>query len=309
MTTRTALLIHNPGAGSNAEQSAEAYAEAMASPGTEIRIHPLTEGEDAAAIAREAVQAGVKWIAVAGGDGTVEAVAAELAGGDVPLGVIPAGTYNNFALSLNLPKNPLEASAAIRAGRVKKMDVGFANGRTFFECAGAGLDAALFPLGEEIKGGRFFHWLTLLKRAWQYPRQEFHLTFDRPIGEAVQGHHARHHFRRLHQDTLRISALMVTASNGPYYGMNFTVAPGARLDDGLLTVNVFKRYSKWELMRHFMSISHGRREYCPKAITFRVRTVEISGPRRLHAHMDGTPFEGWPLTIECRPQALPVFVP
>lgn len=309
MTTRTALLIHNSGAGSNAEQSAESYVEAMASAETAIQIHRLEEGENATEIARKAVQGGVNWIAVAGGDGTVEAVAAELAGGNVPLGVIPAGTYNNFALSLNLPKEPLEACAAIRAGRVKKMDVGFANGRTFFECAGAGLDAALFPIGEEIKGGRFFHWVTLFKRAWQYPRQEFHLTFDRPICEAVQGAHSRHHLRRHRKTTLRISALMVTASNGPYYGMNFTVAPGARLDDGLLTVNVFKRYGKWELMRHFMSISHGRREYCPKAITFRVRTVEISGPRRLHAHLDGSPFDGWPLKIECQPQALPVFVP
>lgn len=303
----TALLIYNPGAGSNADKSAESYLEALARPDVQIRMHALQPGEDAAAVAREAIAEKVAWIAVAGGDGTVEAVAAELIDGSIPLGVIPAGTYNNFALSLNLPKDPIEACSAIRSGRVKRMDVGTANGKAFFECAGSGLDAALFPLGEEIKGGNLLRWLTLLRRAWTYPRQHFTLTFDRPVCEAMTSGH--HHSRKHRKNSIRLSALMVTASNGPYYGMNFTIAPGARPDDGLLTVNVFKRYSKWELWRHFVSISYGKREYCPKSISFRVKSVEINGPRRLHAHLDGTPFDGWPLRIECRPQSLPVFVP
>jgi len=307
MAKGTALLIYNPGAGGNADKSAESYARALASPDIQIRVHPLESGEDAARIARDAIRENVAWIAVAGGDGTVETVAAEMIDGSIPLGVIPAGTYNNFALSLGLPRDPIEACAAIRTGKVKRMDVGTANGKPFFECAGAGLDAALFPFGEEIKGGNLLRWFTLLRRAWTYPRQHFTLTFDRPVCEAMTGGHS--HSRKHRKRSLRVSALMVTASNGPYYGMNFTIAPAARPDDGRLTVNVFKRYSKWELCRHFVSISYGKREYCPKAIAYRVKSLEIAGPHPLPAHLDGSPFEGWPLRIECHPQALPVFVP
>lgn len=302
-----ALLIHNSGAGSSGAADSDALIAALSSPDCLIKLHALQEGEKADEIAAAAIEQGAKWIAVAGGDGTVEAVARAMIGTNVPLGVIPAGTYNNFALSLDLPKESLEAAALIRAGKVKKIDVGFANSQPFFECAGAGLDAALFPLGEEIKGGSFLRWFTFLRRAWTYPKQRFELTFDRPVCDALVSKSHGKHYRKLRSKTLRVSALMVTASNGPYYGMNFTVAPGARIDDGLITVNVFKRYNKLELWWHFFSISFGRRGYSPKAITFRAGRLEIGGSKRQHTHLDGNPSKEWPLKIECRPGALQVF--
>src|SRR5262245_46672517 len=66
------------------------------------------------------------WSAVAGGDGTVESVAAAMVGTSLPLGVIPAGTFNNFARSLNLPLDPIEACQVIVAGDARPVDVGFA---------------------------------------------------------------------------------------------------------------------------------------------------------------------------------------
>jgi diacylglycerol kinase family enzyme len=51
------------------------------------------------------------WIAVAGGDGTVESVASDLVGTTLALGIIPAGTFNNFARSLHLPLDPRTLAA------------------------------------------------------------------------------------------------------------------------------------------------------------------------------------------------------
>jgi diacylglycerol kinase family enzyme len=101
---------------------------------------------------------------------------------------------------------------------------------------------------------------------------------------------------------------MLTISNGPYFGMNYAVAPEQRMDDGLLTVSVFSRYSKLQLWWHFASIAFGRREYSPKSIAFRVAKLRVDSPRKLPVHLDGSPQKDlWPLDVECKQDALRVF--
>jgi diacylglycerol kinase (ATP) len=257
---------------------------------------------------------GHDWIAVAGGDGTVESVAPALVGTTLPLGIIPVGTFNNFARSLDLPLDPIEACQVILAGNVQPTDVGIANGRPFFECLGSGLDAALYPLTEEIKSGRVHRIVDFVRRAYHYRSQRFELTLDRPACDALRRastNESRHLVRVLERNrksSLTLSALMIIVSNGPFFGMNFAVAPHERMDDGLLTVSVFSRYSKAQLWWHFASIAFGRREYSPKSIAFRVARVQVNGPQKLPVRLDGSP-QGdlWPLDIECNKGALRVF--
>jgi diacylglycerol kinase (ATP) len=254
------------------------------------------------------------WIAVAGGDGTVESVASSLVGTTLPLGIIPAGTFNNFARSVDLPLDPIEACRVILAGNAQPTDVGLANGRPFFECLGAGLDAALYPLGEEIKSGRIHRLIDFLHRAYHYRRQKFVLTLDRPACDALargsinESHHLVRSLRWNRKFKLNLSALMLIVSNGPYFGMNFAIAPDERMDDGLFTVSVFSRYSKIQLWWHFASIAFGRREYRPKTIALRVTRLLIGGPRKLAVRLDGSPQRDlWPLDVECKKGALQVF--
>jgi len=303
------LLIYNAAAGTASKFPAQRLLAELPS-GTQL--HEFVEGDDPVALARAAREAGAAWITVAGGDGTVEAVAGALVDSPIPLGIIPCGTYNNFARSAGLPTDPLEAARVIAAGATRPVDVGFINGQPFFECVGAGLDAALFPLGEEIKSGGITKWFDLLLRARDYPRQHFELQLDRPLHEALgrSGRSPRQwiaHVCASRRTTLRLRALMITVSNGPYYGMNFQVAPKARIDDGKLTVSIFKRYSKLELAWHFFSIRAGRRTYAPRLTTFSVEAIKIQSPRKLHAHRDGALLEQWPLEIGIRPGALRVF--
>jgi len=303
------LLIHNPKAGKQDEELVPKITAALG----DVTVRELA-GIDPQNIESLAREAGCAWVAAAGGDGTVEAVAAGLTGKKMPLGVIPCGTYNNFARSLDLPLDPLEACAVIRRGDARPVDAGEANGRLFFECLGGGLDASLYPLGEEIKQGRLHRMAAFLRRAYNYRKQRFELTLDRPIAEALdrtapnESHRLVRHLLRRQGRDIRLSALMLTVSNGPYFGMNFAVAPHQRMDDGLLTVTVFSRHSKLQLWWHFFSIAFGRREYCPKAVAFRVSKIRLDGPRPLPIHLDGNPQEGlWPVDIACRHAALQVF--
>ena len=302
---KNGLLIYNPKAGSHSEELLQTLTRNLPS----AQPVPVEELGDVAERAKEHA-----WVAVAGGDGTIESIAAALIGINIPLGVIPAGTYNNFARSLGIPIDPGEACEVIKTGRPSPIDVGFANGKPFFECLGSGLDAALYPLGEKIKSGRLLLWFDLLRKAYRYPRQRFTLTLDRPICDALahgttnESHGLVHALKKKHGHEILLSALMLTVSNGPYFGMNFHVAPGQRIDDGLLTATVFSRYSKLQLWWHFLSIAFGRREYCPKTIAFRVRKLQVSAPHPRPVHLDGTPEKGlWPLDIECQKGAISIF--
>ena len=105
-------------------------------------------GCDLPGVVRDALAQGFKMFVVCGGDGTISAVARSLAGTHATLGVIPIGTQNNTALSLNIPNDIPAAIAILRNGRRIKVDVGMAScGRIttpFLEACSVGLASALF---------------------------------------------------------------------------------------------------------------------------------------------------------------------
>ena len=78
-------------------------------------------------------------IVAAGGDGTVSAVAANVAGTGIPLGVLPLGTLNHFARDLGLPFDVEEAVRVLKSGRAIAVDTGEVNGHTFMNNSSIGL--------------------------------------------------------------------------------------------------------------------------------------------------------------------------
>ena len=101
----------------------------------------------------------------------------------------------------------------------------------------------------------------------------------------------------------------MAVGNGPYYGTNFNVCPGAILDDGLLSIGVYRDFSKLELVRHFVSISRGRRQLNPKMEMFKAKTVEVWSGTRLSVHVDGHPIGTTPVRFDVLPKALKVITP
>jgi diacylglycerol kinase (ATP) len=138
------------------------------------------------------------------------------------------------------------------------------------------------------------------------------MRFDRP---AIVAHQSS--FRGLtplkrrrrflgRKDRVRLRCSFVVIGNGPYYGGNFNVCPGALLDDGLFSISVYRDFSKLELLRHFWSISGGRRRYSPKMEMFTAQRIEIRSRRSLSVHVDGQIIGTTPVRLEVLPQALKV---
>jgi diacylglycerol kinase (ATP) len=308
-----AVLIINPTSGDdepNSQKVATIQSWLTRAPFV-VEVCYTTKERGAGEIAREAVADGVEVVLVGGGDGTVSEVARELVNTSATLGILPLGTFNNIARSVGVLADLPVATSIIATGHVRKIDVGIANDtHYFFEAAGAGLDAALFPMGEEIKGGRWTRIAQALRLALQYETQAFTLTFDRPLSEVLPvASRRRMSSGALAGKTIRRNALLVVAANGPYYGSGLTVAPGARMRDGRLTISIYRRFSKWELFRHFQSISRGRRQYSPKIETITAAEIEIASLNATEVHIDGQPLGTTPIKLRALPGALRVFAP
>ena len=314
---RRACLLVNPVGGTLAKDHGEQVSQIwthLRSAGIWAEIVETREGESPGVLAGKAVEAGFSMVIACGGDGTVGEVAKGLVGTECPLGILPLGTYNNFARSLRLPSDVRAACRVLARGRVRRVDVGVANDNHYFlEAAGVGIDAKLFPLGEEIKSGKWRRLWAAAKLAYQAEPTRIHFELNLPLSEAYQGNHSHPQraglarpFAGAEEHALDFSAFMLIVANTRYYGSGFTVAPDSVLDDGLLNIRIFRNFSKGELLRHFWSISRRRYAYSPKIDSFLAAEVNITAETDLPFHVDGYQAGHLPLRLRTLRRALKV---
>jgi diacylglycerol kinase family enzyme len=128
---------------------------------------------------RKAVENGATRVAAVGGDGTVSAVAAAIAGSNVELVVIPAGTLNHFARDHGVPTDLDAACALAPSGQIRMVDVGWVNGRLFLNTSSVGVYANFVRVREKLEP-RFGYWLSsTLAMLRTFARvQPFHVWFE-----------------------------------------------------------------------------------------------------------------------------------
>jgi len=234
-----------------------------------ITAHVLQKGEDPAGVARAAR---AERIGMAGGDGSLAAVAAVAVESDAAFVCVPFGTRNHFARDLGLDRDdPIGALDAFASSQERRIDTGLVNGQLFLNNVSLGVYAGL------------------VHRREHHRRRGETLARARAL-LAVAGH--RHRLRaRVNEDDVMARALFV--GNNCYELDLFTLGERARLDEGTLFLWVADGVlpTAWQ-KRH--------------AKTFRIEL----GNKPVRAAVDGEPavFES-PLVVESLPQTLRVLVP
>ena len=141
--------------------------------------------EENSIIARRAVKDGYKTVIAMGGDGTIGAVIRGIAGSDITLGIIAAGTMNDIAASLSIPEDVEEACALIAKGKTRKLDLGVIKTNKnkkfyFFMVTAIGLTAALFPDMEKVVKGHLSKLKDAITTLTHYKtKPEIVLTLDK----------------------------------------------------------------------------------------------------------------------------------
>jgi diacylglycerol kinase family enzyme len=261
------FLIVNPRSGTDSP-SADDLRDAAQEQG--ITVHFLEQGEDVAEVAREA---GADVLGMAGGDGSLAAVAEVAIERDVPFVCIPFGTRNHFARDLGLDRNdPLSALAAFSDGLERRVDVGRVGDRLFLNNVSLGLYARLVHRRERHRSRR-----DALARL-------------RAVALTLKDRRRRQRFTI---DGEQVRARLVLVANNDYSLELLSLGERERLDEGLLHLYIphgFRRIT-WE------------ERSCTK--------LEIGSPLpRIRTAVDGEPVElDSPLEFRIEPGALRVLVP
>jgi diacylglycerol kinase family enzyme len=215
----SAHLIVNPAAG-----SAATFQESLTGAARQrgIVVHVLERGEDARFAALAAVEGGAESLAVAGGDGSVAAVAGVAVECDLPLVVVPTGTLNHFARDLGLDlTRPLRALEAVHAGHEeRRVDVGHISGHLFINNVSLGLYAQM--LGDpHYRQDKLRVAQTKLQAAFSNPEPRKALRITPPEEAPLEG------------------IIAVVVSNNPYEFARWDrLGQRHRLDTGKLQILV-----------------------------------------------------------------------
>jgi YegS/Rv2252/BmrU family lipid kinase len=132
-------VIINAGSGASQRDAEDWLTETFKAAGMEARISLARSGADVNDLAQRAALSDVETIVAAGGDGTVNSVAAEVKKSNKVLGVLPLGTMNHFAKDLHIPLDLQSAVETIVTGHAAKIDIGEVNGRIFLNNSSLGL--------------------------------------------------------------------------------------------------------------------------------------------------------------------------
>lgn len=278
-----AHLIYNPNAGLvKVEYLIERAARKLENLGWSLTVKHTESGPHATSLAKEAAEAGVDALFVAGGDGSLENAMAGLIGSSTALGVLPVGTANVWAqeLGLPLPKplNPLaleQCAEQLSSGTVRAIDVGYCNESPFLLWAGIGLDAYLVHSIEPRKRwqkhlGKPYYATTAFAKATSYQGLRMDIKTDR---EHIVGHY-----------------LMAILSNIRLYaGGIATLSPSARLDDGLMELWLFHGKSFQDALGHIHDIWTARHLNSEMVGHHKLKKMTVRTNENLYIQVDGEP--------------------
>jgi YegS/Rv2252/BmrU family lipid kinase len=288
---RRHLLLVNPSAGhGRARKTLPRVEEALRARGLAYRV-VLTESAEHGCDEARAAASGGEAVVVMSGDGLVGQVGGVLAGGEVPLGVIPGGRGNDFARVVGIPTEVSAAVDVLAGGTTRAIDVGEVNGRRFLCIASCGFDSECNRIANQVRIVRgnlvYLYSVPRALAAWKPAR--FTLVLD---GERRE-----------------FTGYSVGAANSKAFGGGMFLAPDAELDDGLLDVVYVTQVGKLRYLRGLPKVFSGRHVENEEVTVVRAAEVEISADRPFEVYADGDHIADLPATVRVLPRALNVIVP
>lgn len=234
------------------------------------------------------------YTVVSGGDGTVNMLASVLlkSGIDIPMGIIPAGTCNDFARSLNIPSDIKKCMDIILDGNVAQIDAGLLNGEKYClnTCAGGNLVDVSYNTNSELKRnfGALAYYINGLAEFNNIKPVHLKLTTDNEIVEdefwlflVLNGRHAAGFYNLVHE---------------------------ADLSDGFMDILLLKNCLHIEIAGLLFKLLNNDFVNDRNVVWLRTKNCVIEGDRGFSLSVDGEKWRNLPVEIQFLQKALKVFV-
>ena len=228
----------------------------------------------------------VQAVVSVGGDGTAFEVASGLAGSGKPMGIIAAGTGNDFIKTAGIPKDPSQALEVILRHKPHPVDLGRLNDGFFLNVCGTGFDVMVLDQAESLKKkyhGLLPYFLGLLKAITHYSPVRLKITAD---GRTEEGEY-----------------LICSVANGRFIGGGIPICPTAEIRDGKLDLVLVRNVPRWKIPFYLPGLMMG------KILGFRIAEHRLAEKVFLEGHqlrvnVDGEIFPMDKVEFGIRPGAL-----
>lgn len=261
-----------------------------------VTKHAVTSGSDLRRTLEKVMAEAHDLVVVGGGDGTVGCAADLAAGTDVTLGILPLGTANDLARTLELPRDVAAACSTVANGKVVDIDLGRVDGRAFLNVASVGLSVgvtqALSPALKRRLGPVAYPVATLVAYRRHRP---FRARLEFPDGD--------------HEAIELDDLLQVAVGNGRHYGGGNAVSPTAGIDDHLLDVYAIERGRLHEHISLARLLKDGSFVHHDRVLHLTTRRLRLVTDPEQRVNLDGEIAATTPSVFEIERNALHVVIP
>jgi diacylglycerol kinase (ATP) len=245
---------------------------------------------------REILDSGYRLLILGGGDGTVSSVVDFLANRDTVLGLLPLGTANDFARTLEIPQDIEDACLTIAEGKVVDVDLGLAGDNYYVNVASVGLGVeatrALSPWLKKSAGPLAYP-VAAVRAFIRHEPFSARLTFP-------DGDHEPAEYGRL---------LQVAVGNGRFYGGGMVVAPESGIDDRTLDIYAIELGRQRDLLGVARYLRSGDFIKMDNVHHFRTSRVRLETEPDLPINIDGELVTRTPQNFSVVQNVLNVLVP
>ena len=282
-------IIVNPFSGTSRKEDFEQLLQSRIDQNRfDFEICYTTHPGHATTLSEEAKNNGYQVVVAVGGDGTVNEVAKPLIGSNIMLGILPGGSGNGFAMHLGLGRDTIKALDVLNQVHCIRVDTCAVNDQHFVNVSGIGFDARVAYLTKTNKKRGFWqYFLTTIREANNFEPTK--MTIEGRFGK-IKGRYAA-----------------VAIANASMYGYNFTIAPTAALDDGLLDIMLIKESSILDyalLAPRFLNKTLHQSKIVEN---YRTDYVKITLEKQDYFHIDGEGFQSpMELDFKIHPKSLSV---
>lgn len=286
------LFIINPNsAKKNRERISMAIKSGIDHGTHEVSVIYTQSAGHAVALSKEAVANKVDIIVAVGGDGTVNEVASQMTNTSSILGIVPLGSGNGLARHLGISRNIEKAIELINIQETSVIDTGSVNGKTFVSIAGVGFDAFVakrFATGTQR--GFLGYFQIIANEFLHYKPNKYKLTFN--DGQVI---------------TER--ALFVAFANSNQFGYNTTIAPNAKIQDGLLDVCIVKKPQIYRIPLIANLLLLKRIDVSPLVTIVKAKSLTVGRKYNNVVNIDGDPVKlEKNLNVKINPLSLKIII-
>ncbi|KAA1252147.1 diacylglycerol kinase [Mycobacterium simiae] len=290
--------LTNPRSGHGAAiKAAQAAIARLHRRGVEVVEIIGDDAQDARHLVAAALEKGTDAVVVTGGDGVISNALQVLAGTEIPLGIIPAGTGNDHAREFGIPtKDPEAAADIVIDGWTETIDLGRIRDQLgvekwFGTVAATGFDSLVTDRANRMTWphGRLRYYIAMVAELSRLRMLPFRLVLDG-------------------KQEIDADLTLAAFGNTRSYGGGLLICPNANRYDGLLDITMVRSESRAKLIRFFPTALKGTHIELDEVTTARAKTVDVECPG-INVYADGDFACALPAEISAVAAALHVLRP